>query len=267
MTVPVFAAVPVPDGDQFTLDGPEGHHAASVRRLRNGERLDVTDGLGTVAECVVVAARRDALDCQVLARRTWPAPTPSLVVVQALAKGDRGELAVELLTEVGVDVVVPWSAHRSVVRWEGERGQKARRRWAATAAEAAKQSRRVHWPVVAELASTAAVTSRLSAAAVALVLHEAADVPLASRLGGLVTDDHFGTGGKQLGEIVVVVGPEGGFTTVETDTFAAAGGELVRLGPTVLRTSTAGVVAATLVLAAVGRLGVTTTPATSRVDG
>nr|MDT0666981.1 RNA methyltransferase PUA domain-containing protein [Micromonospora sp. DSM 115978] len=121
MTVAVFAVAPLPVTGQFRLDGPEGRHAAAVRRLRVGERLDVTDGAGGVAECVVVEVHRDALDCRVLTRRVDPTPTPRLVVVQALAKNDRGERAVELMTEVGVDVVVPWSAHRSVVRWEGER--------------------------------------------------------------------------------------------------------------------------------------------------
>ncbi|OHV29481.1 MULTISPECIES: 16S rRNA (uracil(1498)-N(3))-methyltransferase [Pseudofrankia] len=245
-TTPVFHLAPLPADDAFTLDGPEGRHAATVRRLRVGERLDVTNGAGSLLRCEVAAARRDELDCRVLGRTDVPEPTPRLVVVQALAKGDRGELAVEMLTEAGVDEIVPWPAARSVVRWEGERGARARARWAATAAEAAKQSRRARWPAVAEPARTASVRDRLAAAGLALVLHEAAAVSLAALPG---RHEPW----PPAGEIVLVVGPEGGLADEELAAFEKAGATAVRLGPTVLRTSTAGVVAAAVLLAATGR--------------
>ena len=248
VTTPVFHLAPLPVADLFTLAGPEGRHAAAVRRLRVGERLDVTDGGGGALRCEVAAVRRDELDCRVLDRGASLESSPRLVVVQALAKNDRGELAVEMLTEAGVDEVVPWAATRSVVRWEGERGARARARWAATAAEAAKQSRRTRWPVVADLAGTRAVRDRLATAGLALVLHESATQPLAA----LVRDQ--GTPGwPPAGEIVLVVGPEGGISDEELALFTAAGARAVRLGPTVLRTSTAGVVAAAVLLAATGR--------------
>lgn len=251
----------MPSGDELTLTGPEGHHAATVRRLRVGEQVDVTDGVGSIAECVVAWVRRDELGCRVVGRRTEPAPAPRLVVVQALPKADRGERAVEALTEVGVDEIVPWAAERSVVRWDGERGARARARWCTTAAEAAKQSRRVHWPTVTELASTEAVVARLAAAAVAIILHEHATRPLGHLLRLLHTGDragdragdYFGDCRVASGEIVLVVGPEGSLADSELGAFVAAGGQLARLGPTVLRTSTAGVVAAAVVLADVGR--------------
>ena len=254
MTTPVFHLEPLPaalaTGAVFTLSGPEGRHAATVRRLRAGERLDVTDGAGDTLRCEVVAARRDELDCRVLDRAWTPKPAPRLVVVQALAKGDRGELAVEMLTEVGVDEIVPWSAARSVVRWEGDRGARSRARWAASAAEAAKQSRRARWPLVAGLASTAAVRERLAAADLALVLHESAAEPLAGRLASIGAAS---PGAGQAAEVVLVVGPEGGIADEELAAFGKAGAVTVRLGPTVLRTSTAGVAAAAVLLATTGR--------------
>ncbi|OHV65774.1 16S rRNA (uracil(1498)-N(3))-methyltransferase [Pseudofrankia sp. BMG5.36] len=245
-TTPVFHLASLPAVDVLTLDGPEGRHAATVRRLRVGERLDVTDGAGGLAHCEVAAVRRDELDCRVLGRAHVPEPTPRIVVVQALAKGERGELAVEMLTEAGVDEIVPWPAARSVVRWEGERGARARARWVATAAEAAKQSRRARWPVVAEPARTTTVRDRLATAGLALVLHETATVPLAALPG---RHEPW----PPRGEIALVVGPEGGIADEELAVFEKAGATAVRLGPTVLRTSTAGVAAAAVLLAATGR--------------
>lgn len=209
--------------------------------MRAGERVDLTDGAGSVAECVVTATGPDWLDLEVQQRRFVDPPAPRLVVVQALAKGDRGERAVEAMTEVGVDEIVPWPAARSVAQWRGERGAKALERWRTTAREAAKQSRRAWLPVVPEPASTADVARRLAAAPLAVVLDGAAATSMA------------GTDLPATGEVVVVVGPEGGLTDEELAAFTHAGAVACRLGPTVLRTSTAGVVAAALVLAASGR--------------
>ncbi|WP_141577340.1 16S rRNA (uracil(1498)-N(3))-methyltransferase [Actinomadura sp. WMMA1423] len=242
MSPPVFlAGTDALERDRVLLDGPEGRHAAAVRRLRPGERVDLTDGEGLLAECAVTAADRASLTLDVLARHREPPPSPRLVVVQALPKGDRGELAVETMTEVGVDEIVPWSASRCVTRWRPERREKALGRWRATAREAGKQARRSRFPAVPELASTDDVAERIAAAALALVLHEEADAPLSA------------VEPPAEGEIVLVVGPEGGISEDELERFAAAGGRAARLGPTVLRTSTAGVAAASVLLAATGR--------------
>lgn len=218
------------------LDGAEGRHAARVRRITVGELVELTDGVGTVASCQVLEARPDALLLQVLDRRSAPPPTPRLVVVQALPKGDRGERAVEVMTEVGVDEIVPWSASRCVTQWRGERGERAAQRWRAIGREAAKQSRRAHLPVISDVVGTAQVVARLRAAALAVAFHEHAVEPVA--------DLPVPSGG----EVVAVIGPEGGLTDAELADFVAAGARVVRLGPTVLRTSTAGVVAATALL-------------------
>jgi 16S rRNA (uracil1498-N3)-methyltransferase len=225
----------------LTLSGPEGHHAAAVRRLRAGERADVSDGAGTLAEGVVTGVGKDSVTLEIRAVRSVPPPQPRLVVAQALPKGDRGELAVELMTEVGVDAVVPWSAERSITKWQGERGQRALAKWRATAREAAKQSRRGWLPEVAEPAATAVLAQRVSSAALAIVLE--ADAP--ARLRELPL--------PEAGEILVVVGPEGGTSPAERAALGAAGAVAARLGPTVLRTSTAGAAAAAVLLSRTDR--------------
>jgi 16S rRNA (uracil1498-N3)-methyltransferase len=212
-----------------------------VRRLVAGERADVTDGAGTVAECVVTAVRPGSVDLEVLATRTEPAAEPRIVVVQAIPKGERGELAVEIMTEVGVDGVVAWQAERCVARWRGDRADKALARWQATAREAAKQSRRAWIPEVTGPEATPAIARRVAAAELALRL----DPDGSAALDRLRWPDR--------GEIVLIVGPEGGVSPAEADSLAQAGAVAARLGPTVLRSSSAGAVAAALALAGSGR--------------
>jgi 16S rRNA (uracil1498-N3)-methyltransferase len=215
-------------GTPVTLDGPEGRHAATVRRTRVGERVDLVDGEGTRARACVVAVGTGTLDLRVESAVTEPEPSPRFVLVQALAKGDRDERAVEAATECGVDEVVPWQAARCVVQWRGDRGERSWRRWDAVLVAATKQSRRARRPVLGPTASTEDLVARSAAAAATLVLHEDADAPLAT------VDLPPG------GDVLVVVGPEGGIAPEELDALGAAGGTAVRLGPTVLRSSSAG---------------------------
>ncbi|MFI6831270.1 16S rRNA (uracil(1498)-N(3))-methyltransferase [Kribbella sp. NPDC050241] len=232
MGVAVFFA-PELVGDELTLDGAEGRHAAVVRRIGPGERIRLTDGRGSWAEGPVTAASKAGVTVAVQQRGHEPAALPRLVVVQALPKGERAELAVEMLTEVGVDVIVPWNAERSQFRNNPERSAKTYAKWRAWAFEASKQSRRSWFATVEPIASTPEVARLLSAAALPVVLHEEAKTPLASL--ELPTE----------GDIVIVIGPEGGIAPAELATFAA---EPIRLGDTVLRTSTAGVAAAAALL-------------------
>ena len=239
MSAPVFV-VPserlVPG--RVVVDGPEGRHAATVLRLRVGEPVVLVDGAGRRGAGTVAAVlAKDAVEVAVPAVDDEPAPAPRLVVVQALPKGDRGETAIETMTEVGVDEVVPWAAARCVTRWREGRGDKALDRWRTTAQAAGKQSRRSRFPVVADLASTHDVVDRLRSAAAGVLLHEEAVVPLAD----LVPPAE--------GSVVVVVGPEGGLSPEELAAFTEAGATAYRLGPTVLRTSTAGTAALAVLLA------------------
>jgi len=233
----------VTPGGTVTVEGDEAHHAVVVRRLRVGELVTLADGLGLVATGEVSATSKRAFDVRVTAVDEVAEPRPSMTVVQALPKGDRGELAVEVLTEIGVGRIVPWAAARSVAVWKGERAAKSHARWESTAREAAKQARRAWHPVVSPLATTLDVRELVTGADLAVVLHEDATEPL----GAIAVPD--------AGEILVVVGPEGGLTDDEVAGFVAAGAVAVRLGDEVLRTSTAGVAAVAALLVQTSRWG------------
>jgi 16S rRNA (uracil1498-N3)-methyltransferase len=242
--VPTLASVDA--GASVTVEGDEAHHAVAVRRLRVGESVVLTDGAGRSVVGSVSSTGKRVFDVVVETVSEEPAPSPAFTVVQALPKGDRGELAVEVLTEIGVATVVPWAASRSVAVWKGERAEKSLARWRATAREAAKQARRAWFPRVAPLASTAEVAALVSSAGRAVVLHEeattslsAVDLPVAD-----VVD---------VVDVVVVVGPEGGLSPEEVATFESAGAVTVRLGAEVLRTSTAGLAAVSALLARTSR--------------
>ena len=245
MTLPLFLVDPAllsgaGPGDRVVLDGPEGRHAATVMRIAAGERVLLADGAGLRATCDVVAAGKAELELVVADLSVEQEPAPRFVLVQALAKGDRDDQAVEAATEFGVDEVVPWQAARCIVQWRGERGDKARRKWESAVVAAAKQSRRSRVPVVAELATTKSLAGRVAGAAAAYVLHEDATESLAAQAL------------PEEGEVLVVVGPEGGITPEEVAALEAAGALTVRLGSTVLRSSSAGP-AALAVLSAASR--------------
>lgn len=239
MSLPVFVMTSLTGttvGGLLELTGDEARHAVVVRRTRVGEHVMLTDGAGTSAQCAVDEVTRSALTARVLSVVSTVAPSPRLVVAQAIPKGARGELAVEMLTEVGADVIVPWAAARSVAVWRGERAAKSLTKWRSTAREAAKQSRRSWFPEVTEPASTAQLAELVRAAALTVVLHEGGRVPITA------------LDVPAEGDLLVVVGPEGGISDEELAIFAEAGAEPVRLGPSVLRTSTAGVAASAALL-------------------
>jgi 16S rRNA (uracil1498-N3)-methyltransferase len=231
-------------GGTVTLDGAEGRHAVTVSRVRVGETLRIGDGRGTVVVGTVASVDRDALELSVSGRSVSPVPVPSLTLVQALAKGGRDEMAVQAATENGVDRVVPWSAARSVSRWDGPKVAKGQARWAAIAHEAAKQAIRSRVPLVSSPVTTAVLAgSASSSAGVVLVVLD----PTATER--LATWDPP----ADATEIVLVVGPEGGIDGSELDRLSAAGAVRVRLGDSVLRTSTAGPAALAVLQARLGR--------------
>ncbi len=232
-SLPVFFAEQLPClGGETTLDGPEGWHAATVRRLRAGEGLVLTDGCGELAVCEVLDAGRDQLRLQVLRRQREPAPALRVTLAQALVKGPRGELSVELATEAGVDAVLPWRADRCVARWdEGPRGAKALSRWRQTA----QRGGQTVPPGMVPRGGRASG-------------HDRARATLRCRRGvpGAARERHRPAAHwwrcPRAGELVVVVGPEGGITDSELATLTAAGGRPVRLGSGILRSSSAGAV-------------------------
>lgn len=226
-------------GARLSLTGAEAKHAATVNRTRPGQTVLIGNGRGLVVSGEVVVATGAELAIEVRTVERSDRPSPRITLVQALAKGDRDELAIQAATELGVDRVVPWAASRSVSRWEGAKIAKGRERWATIVREAAKQSIRGWVPEVGGLASTRDVAA-LAADADVLVLEPTGEVPLTA----LSVGDR---------DLVLVVGPEGGIDASELDALGAAGAQLVRLGGTVLRTSTAGPAALAVLNAALGR--------------
>lgn len=240
----LFYVDAVPDvGELAVVDGDAGFHASTVRRIRPGEHLDLSDGAGVVAHCEVEDVTKNALTARVLDRRVVTRPTPTVTIVQALPKSDRSELAVELATEAGADAVLAWQAARCIARWDGAaKIDKGLRRWRAVARSAARQSRRPYIPDVDGVLGTAELVERVRATEGAvLVLHESATAPLADTVPA------------QTESLTLVVGPEGGITDEELLDLTAAGAVAVRLGPSVLRTSTAAAVALGALGALTGR--------------
>ena len=244
MSRALFYVDVVPDaGEIAVVDGDEGFHAASVRRIRVGEELDLGDGAGAVAHVVVEGVGKGTLTTRVLSRRIVAPPRPEVTIVQALPKSDRSELAIELATEAGADAFVAWQSDRCVARWDGSaKVEKGLRRWQAVARSAARQSRRPYVPPVTSLVSTRDLVAQVNMASdrsVVLVLHESATTPLTA--AGLAGAD----------SLTLVVGPEGGISGDELVALTGAGALAVRLGPSVLRTTSAAAVG-------LGALGVLT---------
>lgn len=236
MTEALFYVDTIGDsGELAVVDGDEGFHAANVRRIRVGETLDLGDGAGTMAHCVIEEVAKARLTARVLERWSVEPPTPAVTVVQALPKSDRSELAIELATEAGADAFVAWQAARCVARWDGGRADKGLRRWRAVARSAARQSRRAHIPSVSGVVSTgdlvADVREAVASGSTVLALHESATDPLTN------------IALAQSVSLILVVGSEGGIADDEIAALSQAGASVVRLGPTVLRTSTAAAVA------------------------
>ncbi|WP_460795174.1 16S rRNA (uracil(1498)-N(3))-methyltransferase [Microbacterium sp. GXF0217] len=227
------------EGDVVSLTGAEAKHAAIVRRVRVGESITIGDGAGAWLEGSAIDVSASRVDVLIAHRHVVDSPSPRLVLVQALAKGDRDELAVQASCELGVDEIVPWQAARSVSRWEGPKAAKGRERWASIVREAAKQAHRSWIPKVSDVASTAQLASRAGEQRL-LILDPAAE----QKLTDVKPDGR---------DLVLVVGPEGGIAPDEISKLVAAGAEPVRLGDTVLRTSTAGPAAIAVLSAALGR--------------
>jgi 16S rRNA (uracil1498-N3)-methyltransferase len=250
--IPELAAQPAagdgrpPDAAvDIVLTGDEARHAAVVKRLAVGESVLLGNGRGLLVRARAVEVGHGCVRLRELSRRFDPQPDPRFVMVQALPKGDRADLAVEVMTELGADVIVPWAAVRSVSQWRGtDKQDRALAKWVRTGIEASKQCRRSRFPEVRALHSTVQVAQLLTSAALALVLYEDA----VDRLAASVTQVN-----GLSGDVVVVVGPEGGLDPEELAAFRSAGARPVRMGAEVLRTSTAGAAALAVLSVATGR--------------
>lgn len=253
MSNPVFFTAPgsldrqVP-GSTFVLDGAEARHAVTVRRLAVGEKVDIADGAGKRLAGTVTAVAPGELTVECTELTVESRPDIRLVLVQALAKGDRDELAAETVTELGIDAVIPWQAERSIVRWKAERAAKAHAKWQSVVTAAAKQARRAWIPEVCSLVDAAGLQAAVAAADLAVILHEDAVRPLRQVLetwqGGL--NRPSGVDAKGALEVLLIVGPEGGISPREVTRLCDAGAVTALLGHHVLRSSTAGPAATVL---------------------
>ena len=240
-------------GDRATLAGAEGRHAASVRRIGAGEWVDVVDGVGLRLTCEVAGADKSSLSLVVREVLQEERPVPEIVLVQALAKGGRDEAAVEICTEIGIDRVIPWASQRAIVQWKGPKADKGRAKWEGVARAAAKQSRRAFVPTVEGMMDSRELTSWVASltdeAGVAFVCHEEASESLGA---ALVSLQEAGANASLPPRVALIVGPEGGIGPEETGALVDAGARMIGLGANVLRSSTAGAVALTLIRAAAG---------------
>lgn len=252
MTSPLFYTDPgaldgVGPGDRVRVTGPEARHAVQSMRLGPGEAVDLGDGRGRHAVGVVHSTGMDLLEVTVEHVRSEPSTLPRLVLLQALAKGDRDLLAVQTATELGVDAVIPWQAERSIVRWKGERAAKAHAKWVSTVQSAAQQARRALVPEVRDLVQGPEAARLAVPGTVVVVLHEDATQPW-----GDIVREHL-LAATQVQEVILAVGPEGGISPAEVAALTEAGAHLAVLGPHVLRASTAGPAALAVLQELLGR--------------
>jgi 16S rRNA (uracil1498-N3)-methyltransferase len=241
----------VEPGATFAIDGAEARHAVTVKRLTVGEAVDIADGAGARLTGTVAEVAPGSLSVTASEVVFEEQPGVRLVLVQALAKGDRDELAIETATELGIDAVIPWQAERSIVRWKGDRAAKAHAKWQSVVTAAAKQARRAWIPVVRPILDSAALAKAVASADLAVILHEDAKKPLRAVLEALT--ETSGTGLDSPREVLLIVGPEGGISPREVTRLSDAGAVTALLGHHVLRSSTAGPAAVVLASDVLGR--------------
>ncbi|GAA1338614.1 16S rRNA (uracil(1498)-N(3))-methyltransferase [Arthrobacter roseus] len=230
-------------GGVLRLTGAEARHAV-VKRIDIEEAIDVVDGQGHRASCIVTEIASEAIMLRVLSLDYETVPEPSVTLVQALAKGDRDEMAIAAATELGVDAVIPWQADRSIVRWKADKASRGVRKWESVVLTASKQSRRSRIPEIVPPMDTGRLAVWMQKTDLVVVLHETAESSLS----------HVLQSRKPRGsQIALVVGPEGGVSPQEIDRFKNAGAVTARLGRNVLRSSTAGPAALSLVMQGLGR--------------
>ncbi|MFM8842931.1 MAG: 16S rRNA (uracil(1498)-N(3))-methyltransferase [Actinomycetota bacterium] len=235
--LPVFIVDEIPQQGDVSLVGDEAHHAATVTRVKLGDELLLTDGRGVSAHVKVSIIEKKSVTCVVISREIREPSLTRLTVVQALTKGDRARETIELLTEAGVDEIIPWSAQRSIGQWKDD----AQFKWTSWAREATKQSRRNWIPVISPMQNTSSLTNAASEHDCLLVFHEGSKMKLSQVLQG-----------KSYKKVLLVIGPEGGLTEEEVHAFVAAGGVVVGMGLPVFRSAHAGAAALAAVQTALG---------------
>lgn len=233
----LFIVDEIPQSGEIYITGDEAHHAVSVVRISVGDEVVVTDGRGKTAQVKVLSTEKKSLRGAILTTEEIDPSATRITVVQALTKGDRARETIELLTEAGVDVIVPWSSQRSIGQWKAD----AQSKWESWAREATKQSRRAWIPEIRSVHSTSMIVDLIKANECSLVFHESSDRKLSQILQGKVYKG-----------VLIVIGPEGGLADAEIDAFVASSATVVGLGKPVFRSAHAGAAALAAVQTALG---------------
>lgn len=227
--LPLFIVENIPDRGDVVIEGDEAHHLG-VTRIKVGERISVTNGMGRRAEVEVLDINKRNVGCRIIDVNDEPRPRTILTVVQALTKGDRARETIELLTEGGAEIIIPWQAANSIGEWKSEKD--ALSKWKSWTREATKQSRRSWIPQILDLHTTAQIKNRIQDSELTFVFHESSSSQLSENLDLAPPKD-----------VTLIIGPEGGITEDEYAGFQSAGARGVKLGRPVFRSAHAGVAA------------------------
>lgn len=216
--------LPTQIGSLYEFDSEDAHHAVRVLRMAAGDTFMLADGTGAWSQVKAFAVKKKSMEVEVIASGFQEALPTTITVVQALPKSDRAKEAIELLTEAGVDRIVPWASSRSI--------GKASDKFLVTAREASKQSRRLRIPEVTDIATTSQICEAIALSDLAIVFHESAEMKLSDCISS-----------HNVAHLLIIIGPEGGITPTEIDEFKAAGAKVALMGRPILRSAHAGIAA------------------------
>jgi 16S rRNA (uracil1498-N3)-methyltransferase len=222
--------LPVKVGQSYEFDNEDANHAIRVLRMAAGDVFMLADGTGAWSQVKAFAIKKKSMEVEVIATGFQEALPTTITVVQALPKSDRAKEAIELLTEAGVDRIVPWAATRSI--------GKVSEKFAVTAREASKQSRRLRIPEVTDIATTEQICEAIKLSDLAIAFHESSDVKLSDSISS-----------HNVAHLLIIIGPEGGITSSELEAFKAAGAKVALMGRPILRSAHAGIAAVAAVSA------------------
>jgi len=222
--------LPTTVGGLYEFANDDANHAIRVLRMQTGVEFMLSDGQGSWSQVVATEVKKKSMQVRVIDSGFQQPLATTITVVQALPKGDRAKEAIELLTEAGVDRIVPWASARSI--------GKGSEKFAITAREASKQSRRFRIPEVTETATTAQICEAIKVSDLAIAFHESATSKLSDQVSS-----------HNVEHLLIIIGPEGGLTDEEIAAFTDAGAKVALMGRPILRSAHAGIAAVSAVSA------------------
>lgn len=222
--------LPTTVGGSYEFANDDANHAIRVLRMQAGDEFMLSDGNGSWSQVVATEVKKKSMQVRVMDSGFQAPLATTITVIQALPKGDRAKEAIELLTEAGVDRIVPWASARSI--------GKGSEKFAITAREASKQSRRFRIPEVTEVATTAQICEAIKLSDLAIAFHESATSKLSDQVSS-----------HNVEHLLIIIGPEGGLTDEEIAAFTEAGAKVALMGRPILRSAHAGIAAVSAVSA------------------